>query len=100
MTEHNVEKAIRTKVEQRVRFVPITPYAIRFWRDETTPHVYPGRPSDGGGPALPATPEGFVADGFATSNYLAWVEERTIYEVDSDPWEVAGPSSFPPGGES
>ena len=75
------------KTETRVRFIPITPYALRFWMNDE-PKTYSGNHGDGGGPDLPATPKGFINDGFAMSNYLGWAEERTVYVVEPEPWEV------------
>lgn len=75
---------VREVVRQRVRMVPVTEFAIRFHGD-AAPRTYAGRPV-AGGPASPPTPEGFLDDGFARDNYLAWVEERIEFELDvTDP---------------
>lgn len=78
---------VTTKTEKRVRFIPVTPYARRFWMNDD-PKTYSGNPDGQGSTRLSPDEDGFVQDGFAMSNYLGWVEERTVYVIEPEPWEV------------
>ena len=72
------------KTETRVMMVPNTDYTLRFHVGDDAPRRYFGRPAYDG-PASGPTPEGFVEDGFAYDNYIAWEETRIVYEVVDTP---------------
>ena len=79
---------VTSRTETRVCYVPVTPYARRFWLYNDEPKPYFGYIGGAGQPDIPATMDGFAQDTFALTHYLGWVEERTVYEVEPGSWEV------------